>query len=118
MAVFELRTLRDGSGRYTQTVVLDGQPFFMKLQFSTRSNAWTLDLHDQSDAPITGCVGRKLVANYFVLRSVDPRRPPGELIVASAETDDDPTLRTLGGAQVLQYMDAEELGRPLDFFGT
>ncbi len=116
MTSLQIRTLTDGSGRYVQTVTLDGRVYLMTLQWSIRDGHWFMDLADQDSVNIPGCIGRKLVADYQVLRSVDPRRPPGELIVAGS-VGGDPGLFDLGGDQALTYAEAADLGRSTDFFG-
>jgi len=116
MAVLLIRTLRDGTSHYRQTVALDGRSYIMDLDYNARSRRWRLSLYDSDGVAIQGCVGRQLVANYPVLRSTDPRRPPGELLVAGGE-DTPPGLTTIGQGQRLYYADAAELGRDLDHFG-
>lgn len=116
MAVLLIRTLHDGTSHYTQTVALDGRTYVMDLDWNARDATWFLSLADADGIAIQGCVGRKLVANYQVLRSTDARRPPGELIVAGGD-EIDPGLTSIGQGQRLYYLTADELGRGLDHFG-
>lgn len=117
MTVLSIRTLQDGTARYSQSVTLDGRVYVMILDYNARDAHWYLSLGDADGEPITGCVGRKLVANWPVLRSSDPRRPPGELLVAGGQ-DADPGLLDLGQGQILTYATASELGRSVDYFGV
>lgn len=116
MAILRIRTLRDGTAHYTQTVALDGRGYVMDLDYHARDGYWYLSLADSDGVPIQGCVGRRCVANWPILRSVDARRPPGELIVAGGQ-DVPPGLTTFGDGQALYYAEASELGRSLDHFG-
>lgn len=116
MSVFVVRTLHDGTSHYTQTVALDGRLYVMDLDYNTRDGFWYLSLADSDGDPIQGCVGRRCVASYPILRSVDPRRPPGEILLGGADVGD-PGLLELGEGQRLYYADAAELGRTVDQFG-
>lgn len=115
MALFSINTLQDGTAHYTQSVDLDGRIYVMDLDFNGRDGFWRMSLADSDSIPIQGCVGRKLVANWAPLRSVDPRRPPGEIVITGG-FDRAPGLDDLGQGQGLYYLDAAELGRPLDLF--
>lgn len=117
MAYLTIRTLQDGTSHYTQTVTLDGRLYVMNLDFSARDGYWYLSLADSDGVAIPGCVGRRLVANWQVLRSTDSRRPPGELAVVGGD-DAPPGLASLGQGQTLLYIEATELGREVDHFGV
>jgi len=117
MAYLVIRTLQDETSHYVQTVTLDGRLYVMDLDFNARDGYWYLSLSDSDGVPIQGCVGRRLVANWQVLRSVDSRRPAGELVVVGGE-DAPPGLTDLGQGQALLYVEAAELGRSVDHFGV
>ena len=117
MTIELLRTLRDGTAHYSQTVALDGRSYVMDLDYNARDGYWYLSLADSDAVPIPGCVGRRLVANYPILRSADPRRPPGELLMAGG-ADTPPGLTTIGQGQALYYATADELERSVDHFGS
>ena len=117
MTVRLIRTLRDGTAHYTQSVTLDGRLYVMALDYNARDSFWYLSLSDADGVAIQGCVGRRLVANYPILRSVDARRPPGELLMGGGELVP-AGLTTIGQGQRLYYADAAELGRAIDHFGA
>lgn len=105
MTIENVNTLADGTGHYRQTTPLDGQIFVLHFDFNTRDGNWYLSVHDSTDTPISGCVGRKLVQNYRVLlRSVADARPPGELLVVSSSNPEDPGLIDLGNGTILNYI--------------
>ena len=105
MSVENVQTLFEGTARYRQTTPLDGQLFVLHFDFNSRDQNWYLSIHDETDAPIRGCVGRKLVQNYPVLlRSVSDDRPIGELLVVSGSDSEDPGLFDLGNGTILSYV--------------
>lgn len=89
----------------------------MGLDFNARDRHWYLSLADSDGEPIQGCIGRRLVAEWLVLRSTDARRPPGELVMSGGQ-DAPPGLTTIGQGQALYYVEASDLGRSLDHFGS
>lgn len=105
MAIENVQTFSDGTGHYRQSTQLDGVVFILIFHFNSRDGNWYLTLHDSEDNPINGCVGRKLVANYPVTwRSVDDRRPKGDLLVVNARDNDDPGLFDLSDGTILTYV--------------
>ena len=109
-----IQTLDDGLAHYRQTTPLDGVIYVLNFDYNSRDQNWYLSVHDSEDQPIEGCVGRKLVTNWPVLfRSTDPNKPPGEIIVVSVSTSEDPGLTDLGNDIILSYVPAEDLAVPV-----
>lgn len=109
MAIENVQTLTDGSAHYRQSTPLDGQVFVLHFNFNTRDQNWYLSIHDENDLPIRGCVGRKLVQNFRVLRSVSEDKPAGELLVVSNGDPLDPRLFDLGNGTILTYIPAADV---------
>jgi hypothetical protein len=104
MAIENVQTLADGTLSYRQSTPLDGVVFVLRFDWNARDSNWYLSVHDADDEPISGCVGRKLVADYPVLqRSVAEGRPAGDLLVVSG-SGEDPGLFELGDGSILTYV--------------
>jgi len=101
-----------GAASWEQRTTLDGREFVLAFDWNQRTGQWSLALADQDGVAIAS--GRALVVGHALLQGcVDPRRPPGELLVddATGATDLDPGFADLGARFRLVYLDAAELGR-------
>lgn len=104
---------------WTQRTELDGRDYLLSFSWSRREERWFLDVADESASPIAQNI--KLVAGWpMLLRVVDERRPPGEIMVVDQAALDaegtpdlqiavDPGLDDLGARVVLVYLDAAEI---------
>lgn len=105
----------DGAARWVQRTSLAGRDYQLTFDWDTRTGHWSLTLADQDGVPIAE--GIVLVTAWRLLHTViDPRRPPGELVVVDAQgrNDLDPGFADLGAARFqLVYFDPGELGDAL-----
>lgn len=109
-----LSTLSDGTGHYSQTVELDGEDFILDFDYNTIDSSWYLSVATSNGDPIEGCMGRRLVQNWFPLRlSRDSNRPKGELFVGSDTKHNPPTLLELGVDTFLYYIPKADLDSTL-----
>jgi len=89
-------------------VTLGEQRFVLHLRWRDRTQAWYLDLHDTSDAPIV--TSKRLAPNSYVTRGlVSSRRPAGGLFVY-VRSGDPSTIgpADLGDRVALLYLDADD----------
>ena len=95
--------------RYTQSVALDGRDYELGLRWNQREKRWYFSLADQDGTPIVS--GRKVVADWDLLRGITtPRRPPGLLTARDTLGEGKaPGLTDLGARVKLVYLDLEEL---------
>lgn len=104
MEAEQIKTLTDGTARYSLSVVLDGADFRLFFEWNTRDQHWYLSIRDAENESITGCESIRLVRDGWPLRRIrDVRRPIGELFVLS-ETVGDPGLKNLGTDVSLIYV--------------
>ena len=102
----------NGAALWTQRTPLDGTDYVLTFDWHQRVGRGVLHLADADGVPIrTGMVlnlGTALLGG-----SLDPRRPPGELVVvdATGARDVDPGFGDLGSRFLLAYADRAELGR-------
>ena len=102
---------------FTQRTKLDGRDYILSFKYSDRENRWYVDISDQDGELIVASV--KLTLGTLLLGCVvDPRRPPGELMVIHYPTyepggspPEDPGFEDFGRDTLLTYFDAAELGR-------
>ena len=95
---------------FEQTTQLDGREYLMRFMWMARESCWWLNLYDQDETPLA--LGVRLVVSWSLLRRfVDPRLPPGMLIVVDlSRTDQEIADQSeLGERCVLMYADAAEL---------
>jgi hypothetical protein len=103
-----------GQSNWQQRTTLGGRDYVLRFDWHQRTGGWYLGLYDQDDAPIA--VGLRLVVHYPLLRGVvDPRRPPGQIVVADLQGlgDVDPGFADLGTRFLLLHLeplDIQELG--------
>lgn len=99
-----------GAPCWTQTTSLDGRDYQMTFDWNQRMGRWMLRLADQDGVAIRS--GMILNVDVPLLQGVvDPRRPPGELVVVdtSGSNDLDPGFSDLGTRFVLAYFSAADL---------
>jgi hypothetical protein len=104
-------TLNDGTAHYTQQNQLDGEVFNFHFDFNSRDDCWYMSIHDIDDSPIKGCMSRRCITNWpLTIRSRDPRRPKGQLLVISV-SGEPPGLYDLGegGTAWLHYFEEAEV---------
>jgi hypothetical protein len=106
MATRDIPTFQDGDGHVKYTVQLEGVLYHVYLDWNSREEKWYISVHDSADQPIEGCICRKLVTNWKILRgaTVD-ERPPGE-IYTSSTGHADPGLLELGARVALYYVES------------
>lgn len=87
---------------WTERVTLDGTDYLLTFDWQARAGTWRLEIADQDEGLITVC---KLVSEFPLLRRVvDPRRPPGELVVIDTLSQGaDPTFTSLGDRHLVVY---------------
>ena len=74
---------------YTQNTTFEGTQYILEFDYNQRCASWYLSIADSDNVDIYN--GIKLVTGFPLLRKcVDPRRPPGELLVVSSTTDQSP----------------------------
>lgn len=87
---------------FTERVLLNGQNYTLRFDYSEREGRFYLDILDDSGDAIV--CGIKLVENWELLRKVsDSRRPPGELYAWDSTRTGPPDLRDLGRRVRLIY---------------
>ena len=99
-----------GQALWTQTVTLGGRDYELTFRWSQRMGRWSLDVADQSGAPIVS--GQVLAPGFGVLRgSIDTRRPAGDLVLLDTQAPPitDPSFTSLGDRHQLLYLDGAEL---------
>jgi hypothetical protein len=87
---------------------MSGRDYLLTFDWNQRLGQWSLLLSDQDDAPIRSAA---LVANWpFLYGCVDPRRPPGGLILLdTANKNEECTFSGLGDRWQLVYLPPEEM---------
>jgi hypothetical protein len=97
-----------GVSNWVQRTALGGRDYQLTFLWAQRSGSWTLLLADQDAVLITVL---KLVPSWRLLqRCVDPRRPPGELMLIDTQgAGQDPGFSGLGDRWQLVYLDPSEL---------
>lgn len=100
--------LSSGQSHWTQRTALGGREYQLTLQWAQRNGAWYLALADQDGVAIATF---RLVTNWKLLqRCVDPRCPPGELILLDTQgLGEEPTFSGLGERWALVYLEPSEL---------
>lgn len=96
-----------GAAPFDQRMVLDGVPFGLRFQWSSRGQVWQLSLFEDGGAQVLGCVairnGVPLLQAYRNLAGL----PRGEFIaLASTFPEIDAYRGDLGGRVVLHYAEA------------
>ncbi len=109
MAIDYLPTFRDGDYHIDYNVTLEGISYHVYLDLNEREERWYLSIHDAENQPIEGCISRKLVTNWQVLRgaTVDGR-PPGDIFTSST-SHEDPGLLELGKRVVFYYLESTDV---------
>ncbi len=103
MTLYSIPCVPNGRARWDQRTQLDGRDFMLSFSWNSRDGHWSLSIADQDSVPIVS--GIRLVTNFQLLRSVDPRRPPGELVVVDTDAEPvDPDYGSLGTKQQLIYV--------------
>lgn len=109
MATRILPTVSDGRAHISYTIVLDGDSFYIHMDFNARDEHWYISVHDATNTPIEGCVGRRIVTNWPILhRATAAGRPAGNIITSSADHED-PGLYDLGNRVKLYYVEASNV---------
>jgi hypothetical protein len=93
-----------GSAAYRETVVLDGTPFQVLLQWNARDQAWTLGLSLADGTPLLA--GMTVVPFWnFLAHAADRRLPKGQLVAVDLTARGDlPTRDDLGTRVRLLYV--------------
>lgn len=107
---FHIPCAPGGAASWTQQTPLEGRYYQLTFDWHARTGVWKLDLADADGTPIRS--GIALLLNVSLLAGlVDPRRPPGALVVVdtTGAEDADPGFDTLGGRFKLVYFTAAEL---------
>ena len=87
MTVQQIPTDPLGLSSYSQLTTLEGTTYTLQFDYNQRCASWSLSIADASNVDIVN--GIKLSVGIPLLRKcVDPRRPPGDLIVISASPTD------------------------------
>lgn len=90
---------------FTESVELSGVSFRLDFRFNTRDNHWYIDIFDEDDNPLRR--GVKILTNWTMLRGwTDGGRPPGEIGLLRADTDDDIGIDELGETFDLIYLES------------
>ncbi len=94
---------------FEQETELDGRQFLLRMVFNARNEGWYLSLFDANEDAIR--TGIRMVLRWPLLEGVvDPRRPPGDLMLIDLENSDvDPGLGELGERVQLVYLEAEDV---------
>ncbi len=109
MSLVVVPTLKDVDG-YVQKTSLEGRDFSLYFRHNSRLGRWFVDVYDQDQVPIM--LGVRCVANWSLGRlTVDPRKPPGTLIVVDREVGaaKDPSKCNLGETGRFALMYAESV---------
>lgn len=107
MTITSIPCTPSGQPFWNQRTTLSGQDYLLSFQWSQRDGHWFLSLADADNSPIFS--GRKLVdsANLFA-RLLDPRLPPGALIVLDTQlAGKDPDFSDLDSRCLLFYDDGQ-----------
>ena len=109
MALLTIPTFQDGQGHIYYTIQWEGSVYYVYLDRNARDLYWYLSIHDATNTPIEGCVSRKVVVNWDMLKNATIEdRPPGQVWTYSIEHED-PTLLTLGEAIGFYYLESSDL---------
>lgn len=106
--ILDLPVVAD-SPDFTAFTELERVTYGFHYRWSEREGAWYLDLLDAAGAVILA--GRKLVPGLPLLgRFVDPRLPPGDLVVFDTTgSDTPPAFGDLGRRVLVQYVESTDL---------
>jgi hypothetical protein len=106
MALRFLPTYSDGRAHVYYTVQLDGILYYIYLDYNARDEHWYMNIHDAANLPIEGCVSKKLVVNWSILKGVTVDTAPQGKVITSSSGHVDPGLLDLGVTTALYYLDA------------
>jgi hypothetical protein len=99
-----IQTETDGTLHYDIERELDGAGFILRFIFNSYDQHWFLSVLTDAGEEIAGAQSYRLVNGCYPLNSVrDSNRPAGELYLLP-QSDQDPTLKTLGISSILTYL--------------
>lgn len=89
----------------TQQCDLDGVTYSLRFRWSARGACWHMDIRTLDDEPVL--LSARLVTSYPLLwRSLNPHRPPGDLMLLDMTgRDENATLEGFGTRFRLYYFE-------------
>jgi hypothetical protein len=105
--MYEIPTSQPDTPYWVQQTTLEGVTYYFDFQWNFREEAWFMSILDADLDPILS--GRRIVLNFPLLRLVDERRPPGQILALAETGGEDPGYDELGSRVKLYYLTAEEV---------